>query len=529
VTEPGVAANVVAPAVVDERPPRGRKNKAYGKTAKVGVLWTLGGETIAQIIAIPTAVVLARLLTPEEFGIAAASTFFIQLSKKVGGLGLNTSIVRMKEVREDHLASVFALNMVVSLTTWAALMLSAPALGAFYDDTRVVGALRAASTVFLANFLGTVEFALLQRHMRFKQIAVIEWVGPTVFLATSVAMAFAGWGYWSLIWSQVLANVSVTGAKLYFGRWRPSLRVSRAGFADTVPFGLAIYAQRLLGFGSQSIDNLIVGGLFGVGALGFYDKAFNTVDKMTSRLSLGPRVMFRIFAILQEERERFIRAYAKVVLTATVVSIPVFAGMIVAAREFILVVFGETWLPAVLPFQLLCAAGGIRVVTAYGSAAVQASGWVWGEVWRNLVYVALIVGFIYVFKDWGIAGAAMGVLLATLIVGVLMQVLVKRVTGLSWLELLSPVWPGVAGAVVVAAAIALASKGILQAAPGIPAWQLLGVQIATGAVSWGAFTLFVPFLSLQAVVDEVLDDIVPAPLRRIIDRVRVRPNRSLNP
>jgi O-antigen/teichoic acid export membrane protein len=526
VSEPTLATDVVPPTVVNERRTGGGKHKAYGKTAKVGVLWTLGGETIAQIIAIPTAVLLARILTPEEFGIAAASTFFIQLSKKAGGLGLNTSIVRMKEVREDHLASVFALNMAVSLTTWAILMVSAPALGGFYDDARVVGALRAAATVFLANFLGTVEFALLQRHMQFKQIAVIEWVGPTVFLVTSVAMALTGWGYWSLIWSQVLANVSVTGAKLYFGRWRPSLRVSRAGFADTVPFGLAIYVQRLLGFGSQSIDNLIVGGLFGVGALGFYDKAFNTVDKMTSRLALGPRVMFRIFAILHEERERFIRAYSKVVLTATVVSIPVFAGMIVAAPEFILVVFGETWMPAVLPFQLLCAAGGIRVITAYGSAAVQASGVVWGDVWRNLVNITLICALIYAFKGRGIEGAAAGVLLATVIVGALMQALVQRVTQLTWMELLAPVCPGVAGAGVVAGAIMLLSTVLRWVAPGMPPWQLLGVQVLVGSLSWAGFTLFVPFLRLQAVVDEVLDDIVPGPIRRIIDRVRTRRHRS---
>jgi PST family polysaccharide transporter len=498
------------------------KDKAYGKVAKVGALWASSGETIGQLIAIPTAIIMARLLSPQDFGIAAASTFFIQLAKKVGGLGLNTAIVRMRDLRPDHLSSVFVVNMGVSLVSWAALMLAAPWFSVFFDEPRVTGALRVAATVFLANFLGTVEFALLQRQMRFKAVAIIEWVGPSLFLVISVSMAMTGWGYWSLIWSQVVANIGVTCAKVYFGRWRPSLACTRQGLADTVPFGLAIYGKRLLTFGSQNLDSFIVGGLFGVTWLGFYDKAYNTTDKLVSKLSLGPGVMFRIFAILQEERDRFVRAYSKVILTATIVALPVFAGLIVAGREFTVVVFGEKWLPSVVPFQLLCAAGALRVVSSYATAAVQASGLVWSEMWRSAMSLVLIVGFVLLLRGWGIEGTALAVLLASLISASVLQSLVRQVTGLTWRELLVPVVPGTLAAIGTALVVGGVTVAMRSFVPSGAPWHTLLAQTVSGGLFWLTFTLFVRFQALQGVVDEVLADLVPAVVRRRVDWFRRR-------
>ena len=127
-TDVGTAADVVAQAT-DAKAHR-KKPKTYGKTAKVGALWAVGRESVTQILAIPTAVILARLLSPADFGIVAAASFFVQLGKRLGNMGLNTALVRMKDVREEHRASVFLLNMTVGLLTWGILMAFAPYVGA---------------------------------------------------------------------------------------------------------------------------------------------------------------------------------------------------------------------------------------------------------------------------------------------------------------------------------------------------------------------------------------------------------------
>jgi O-antigen/teichoic acid export membrane protein len=428
--------------------------------------------------------------------------------------------VRMKDLREEHRASVFFLNMTFGLVLWGALMFAAPSIGAMYDDPRVSGALRVAAMIFLVNFFGAVEFALLQRDMKFKEMAYVEWTQPLVFFPVAVGMAWNGYGYWALLVGQLVSNAASTAAKVYFGRWRPSLAFTRQGLADTVPFGMGIYAKRLLTYTAENLDSLIVGSLFGVTWLGYYDKAFNAVDNLTNRLALGGNVMFRIFALIQDERERFIRAYNKVVLAGTIVTLPVFAGLIVAAPEFIVVVFGEKWRPAVVPFQFLCGAGALRLVSGYASSAVQANGQIWGEVWRKVAHVALIVVLLLAFKPWGIAGAGVAVFLATLVLGVLMQGLVGSIVGFTWRERLVPLRPSIIGAIGTAAIVSAVTIGVRGAVPAVPDWAVLVVQTTAGGLFWLAFILFVRFSDLQDVVDEVIDDVLPPFIRGVVKRVR---------
>ena len=496
------------------------KRETYGKKAKVGALWSVGRESITQLLAIPTTLILARLLTPADFGIAAAATFFIQLGKRLGNMGLNTALVRMKDVREEHRASVFFINFAFGLFVWAVLMLTAPLIGGYYSEDRVTDAVRVAATIFLVNFFGAVEYAILQRDMKFKEMAFVEWTGPTVHLPIAVGMALAGYGYWSLLVGQVISNAAATAVKVYYGRWKPSLRFTRVGLAETVPFGMGVYAKRLLTFAADSLDSLIVGGVFGVTSLGFYDKAFNAADNLSNRLSLGSTVMFRIFAIIQDERERFVRAYHKVVVAGTIVTLPLFAGLIVAAPQFLVVVFGQQWAPAVVPFQFLCGAGAMRLISSYASSVIQASGQIWGEVWRKVAQVVLIVALILALRPWGIEGAAFGVFVATLTLAVLMQDLLRRVVGLTWREALSPLHASVVAALGTAAIVGATAYLMRQAFVGAADWFVLLLQTLAGGVFWIAFTLLARFGSLQRVVDEVIDDLAPPAVRRIVSRLR---------
>ena len=516
VTEPVVVTDAPAAAASATR----SAGKNYGKTAKVGALWAVGREWVTQLLGIPTALLLARLLSPADFGIAAAATFFIQLGKKLGNMGLNTALVRMKDVREEHRASVFVINLVFCLTAWTVLMFSAPSIANLYEDQRVAGAVRVAATIFLVNFFGAVEYAVLQRDMKFKEMAFIEWITPLCFMPIAVGMAFAGYGYWSLLVGHVVANMASTFGKVYYGGWRPSLRVTRRGLAETVPFGMGVYAKRLLGYAAENLDSFMVGSLLGVTSLGFYDKAFNTTDNLANRLSLGGNVVFRIFAIIQDQRDRFVKAYAKVVIAGTIVTLPVFAGLIVSAHEFIIVAFGTKWLPAVVPFQLLCAAGALRQLSGNSSAVVQASGQIWGEVWRRVIYVIMLGVLLFSFRTWGITGAAAGVLLSNLVNVLLMQALVAKILSLSWGELTTPLVPGVVCALGTAAVTAAAKAAVLAAFPDTPDWILLGVQTVAGGIFWVLFALFGKFRSLQDVVSEVLEDVVPGPIRKVIKRFR---------
>ena len=182
---------------------------------------------------------------------------------------------------------------------------------------------------------------------------------------------------------------------------------------DILSFGLGIYVKNLLEYCTQNIDNLIVGRVLGMTSLGYYDKAFNTVTKLSERISLGgPGVSLTAFALMQDDLPRFRRAYRKVILSVSLVGYPVLAGMAVVADELVEVMFGSRWQPAALPLQILCVAAMLRQVSFYASSATQAQGYIWSEVKRQALAVVLAVVGVAWLSRWGIAGAAVGVLLS---------------------------------------------------------------------------------------------------------------------
>jgi PST family polysaccharide transporter len=180
-----------------------------------------------------------------------------------------------------------------------------------------------------------------------------------------------------------------------------------------------------------------------------------------------------------------------------------------------LVMFGRQWTPAVAPFQVLCAAGLLKLYIAYVSTAVQAKGRVWGEVWRQAIYVALIVVGVITGSRWGLTGAAFGVLAATIIMTVLMCDLLLRVTTLTRVDLLAPQLPGLSCAVVVAAAIYAARLLLWTVGGDTPVLAQLLVEAGTGGLAGCFFLLFCPFKEGRNLVRETLFDFAPVIGRRL--------------
>ena len=227
-----------------------RHGKGYGKTAKVGVAWGVFRDTVKQLIFVPGAMLLARLLSPEEFGISAAAVLVITLANRLGTLGLNAALVRLKTLTPDHLSTVFTYNLGMGAVAFSVLQFAAPAIAAFYRQPEVGDAIRVAALSFLFVPFGAINSAIFQREMRFKETAFNEWAFAVVFPVVSVALALSDFGFWSIVYGQLAARASQVAMKVYQGRWWPRLYFSRAAFRELAPFGAGVAANRLLGFAS---------------------------------------------------------------------------------------------------------------------------------------------------------------------------------------------------------------------------------------------------------------------------------------
>ena len=498
--------------------------KPLGRKTTRGVAWSFLREGVTEILVFPLSMVLARILTPREFGIAAAASFFVLLAGKLSELGFNVALVRAKTLEPIHLSTVFLVNLVIGIVTFLVLTGLAPIVAQFYDTPETGAILPIAAIAFLIVPFGAVPAAIMLREFRYREGALADWYYSLTFAVLTVVLAWMGFSYLSMVYGRVASLTVLTLSRMWYARWRPSLGFSRAALHEVLSFGLGVHAKRLLDFSAQNIDNLLIGRLFGMEALGLYDKAFSTMQRFLVRMNTGgPGVVFRSLAMMQDEPDRFRRAYAKVVMSATLLAFPLFAGLIIAAPQFIVVLFGNRWQEAAAPFQLLCLAACFKLLNMYASSANQAVGKVWSEVWRQVLYVGLIVAGLIAARGFGTVGAAFVVLLSTAAMTILMHFLLTTVTPVRWSDVRRSQVPALlCAAVVVASEYVVAVAGSFVGYDVRTPVRLLAAQAACAAVVYVAFVLFAPHQGLRALVHDVTDDLAPGWFKRhhLVQRYR---------
>ena len=479
------------------------------------------GRASTTIVGIGTSMIISRLLTPYDFGVAAAAVFFVQIAQRLANFGFNTALMQLKDLRDDHSTSVFTLNVIFGVVGGAALALAAPSLAAFYDSPDAGRVIPIAGITFAIGCLGTVPAALLARQLRFKVLVAIESLYGWFVPITSVVMALAGWGYWSLIYALLFGAILDASLKFAVTRWWPTLTISLSAVRELWSFGAGLHLKRLLESVAQGIDNMVIGRTLGLATLGIYDKSFTTMNRgVMLAASAGQMVSISVLSRFQDDAARFRSAFKKLTLGVSIIAYPTFAALAAMAYPLFVLMFGEQWTSAVAPFQVLCAAGILKLLTIYISSAVQARGRVWGEVWRQAVYVALVVIGAAVGSRWGLSAAAAGVLIATVVMAVLMGDLLRRVTTVTWADLIVPQRSGIVcgiGMVVVISGARMLLAAVHPGAPGPAA--TLAVEAAAAGLFACVFLLTCPFKEGRQLVRETVFDLAPAVGRTL----RLRP------
>ena len=485
---------------------QGRK-KSFGQTAKRSAVWDFGGRILSQGTLFVVSVFLARLLTPADFGITAAARFFVTMASRVTQLGLNVSLVRMKEIRPEHASTVFVTNLVLGVLAFLTLYGWSGAIGRYFGSEAVAEVLPVTAVAFLINPFGTVPNAMLNRHLRYRTSTVIQLADNILGTLCSLGLALFGFSYWSLVFGPIVGAVLSTAAKFYVSPWRPSLRFSRSALRDTLSFGVGFQAKRLLQFGSDSFDNVLVGRTLGIVALGYYDKAYGLMLQLTDRMAFDSTLM-RIFAIIHDDPERFRNALLKGIQAMTILTFPVLAFAGIAAEELIIVLFGPNWLPAVGPFRVMAIVGMLRSALRPLNAANDALGLVWLQTVHQLVFFVLMVTGVSIGLRWGVTGAAVGLLPAGLVNVVVVVRLLTRNSDVTTGDVCRAVWP--ASVMLGLMCMAVLAVRFLMDYMGSPgAWATLPAMLLVAGGTYVGLLLWTPFPTVAALVRESADDITP--------------------
>lgn len=322
-----------------------------GKRIARGVSWSAAGQLGTEVLRIVTGFVLARHMTPAEFGLVGMVTVLANYANVVLNFGFGSALVQQKEITEEDQSTVFWLNLVMGVGLTVLFAASAPAIAWFYDSPEIEPISLVMSTNFTISALAFVQRKRLERDLLFERVAVVEMAGSVLSAVLAVLGAVLGFGVWALVaWTLVRSTVVTIGTWIA-NRWIPSLLFDVGSLRRMWSFALNVFASETVTYVGNNIDRLLVGQFLGAHALGLYEQASRLVLMPVANVSLVlARVLMPAFSRIQDQPERIAVLYQKGTRIAMFLAAPALVGLAVAGRPFVALAYGSGWeeLPDVL-------------------------------------------------------------------------------------------------------------------------------------------------------------------------------------
>ncbi len=378
-----------------------------GRSVRGGLL-TLTSQGTQFVLQSIATVVLARLLTPADFGIVAMVTAVTGLGSAFADLGLSEATIQRKEVSHDQVSALFWINVAIGLGLMFVTAAIAPVLVWFYKQPQLKNITLVVSLTFLISGLRVQHDALLKRQMRFLSLAIRDIASVAVAVPVAIALAWRGAGYWALVALPLVLNFTQMVLSWAMVRWTPGPPRRDANVRSMVVFGGNVAASYFIYNVNRSADNILVGWYCGAAPLGLYSKAYNLLMLPVRQLSAPVgSVAVPAFSRIQNDPERFARYYLRVINLIMWISAPIFGFLFVGAEPVIVLVLGHQWRAAAPVFQILA-------ISALGQLLLDSTVWMLvsrgqsGRLLRFLLVMSpILIGSFVIGLPFGIRGVAM--------------------------------------------------------------------------------------------------------------------------
>jgi PST family polysaccharide transporter len=381
--------------------------EAMKQKAVQGGFWSLVENVGSQGLTFVVFVVLARLLDPGDFGLAALTSVFTALALIFSNQGLGDALVQKEVLKPEHLDAVYWVNNAIALVAAALCFLFAPGIAHVFGEPELAPLLRVLCISFVFNALGLVHFAMLRRELRFRSLALRRLIAAFAGGMVGLIMAWRGYGVWSLIMQQVV-NSFVAMIILHAGyRWHPRLRFSRAHFVELFHFSSHTLGTNVMNFCMLRADRLLIGFFLGKVDLGYYALAQQLISIMA--LIFVGSISSIAFPVLSRYAESLKRqeVFTLALKVTCLVAFPAFCGLMLTAHEVVPVVFGADWIPAVPLIQILAVIGFFYAIFYLVDALAMAGGradWVFRVNLLNIIFYATAF---FIAVPFGIVAVAM--------------------------------------------------------------------------------------------------------------------------
>jgi len=453
-----------------------------------GVAWNGLGNVARQGLMIITLIVMARYLSPDDFGVFSILMIFVSFMNIFSSMGTSQAVIHIDEPSHCMLSSIFYFNVAMGFAMFGLLFLLSWPIAEFFNNPELIDLLQIIGSVFILTTVSLVHKALLEKDMQFKRVIKIETFALTLSSLIGIVSAIIGYGVYSFI-LMALTNALLLTLGLWLGsQWRPGLVFSVADIKKVWSYSINLTGSTVINYFARQSDHFLIGKFLGSGALGLYSVAYKIMLYPLENVSrVIIRVLFPAFSELKHDNKRFKQAYIKAITYIALITFPLMGGVFAVADHFVSVVFGDKWTQMTMILMILVPIGLMQsIVTTVGSIymAKGTTGLMFkvGLVNSIVTVISFLIGVLY-----GLEGIAIAYAIANLVMLYPNLKICWQQIDLGIIEGLSKLLPFFISSVLMSICVYL--LGLWMSSQQISEILLLIIQIIAGVVIYVAFVI----------------------------------------
>ena len=441
------------------------------------LFWKLMERGGTQGIQFIVQIILARLLSPEEYGIIAIVMVFILLANVFVESGFNTALIQKKDADEVDFSSVLYLSLGVATILYVVIFFTAPFIASFYDQTILIQVLRVLSiTIFIGAF-NSIQNAYVARNMLFKKLFTSSLGSVMISGVVGIIAAYSGLGVWALVLQQLTSQLAVAVILWFTVKWRPHIIFSTTRVKSLFSYGSKLLASGLLDTLYSNLRTLIIGRMYTPYMLGYYNRGQQFPQLIVSNINGSIQsVMLPALSAHQDDRKRVKEMMRRAVVSSSFLIFPMMVGMAVVAEPLVKIVLTEKWLPAVPFLQIACFTFALWPIHTANLQAINAMGR--SDIFLRLEIIKKIMGLIVlgVSLPFGVYAIAIGGIFSGLIGTFINAYPNKELLNYSYKEQGLDIMPSLLISLIMGGIVYLFNFS------NILAWQILILQIVSGGI-----------------------------------------------
>lgn len=417
--------------------------KTLKQKAASGMVWTAFSHYSNMIIQFISGIVLARLLSPYDYGCIGMLTIFMTLAEAFIDCGFGSALIQKKNPTQEDYSTIFFWNIGMAALLYTILFLCAPAISRFYNIPLLCPVLRVQGVILFIYAFNIIQRNRIKKSLNFKTLGIVSVCTAIVSLCITIWMAYRGFGVWALVTQHIVSALIPCVTYWIVMKWRPSFVFSWKSFKELFSFGVYMFFTHLINKFCTKLTGLMIGKLYSASTLGFYSKAQGT-ERLASHTisSVMTSVTYPLYAQVQDDKAAMANMVKRLTSTIAYFTFPLLFILMVAAEPIFVLLYSDKWLASVPYFQVLCIVGMADCLQAVNNQTLAAIGksrlmFQWVLIKRSLGLI-FIIGGLYL---WGMKGLLLGMILYNWFAYFVNVGLVSKYIGYKWYRQLLDLLP----------------------------------------------------------------------------------------